>query len=124
MKNICRFEMGGGGVWQMLTSSGGGGRSMLTVADRGRGGKICQNLADVICERSLIAAKGTINVAFKITTQNFWTEQTIRCVVILNATFIQTFIKTQRLKHQNAALLLQNVKINDAFKITTQNFFS
>ena len=25
---------------------------MLTVADRGRG-KICQNLADVICERSL-----------------------------------------------------------------------
>ena len=40
----------------MLTSSGGGGRSMLTVADRGEGGdKICQNLADVICERSLIA---------------------------------------------------------------------
>ena len=40
----------------MLTSSGGGGggggRSMLTVADRGRGDKICQNLADVICERS------------------------------------------------------------------------
>ena len=37
----------------MLTSSGGGGgRSMLTG---GRGGdKICQNLADVICERSLI----------------------------------------------------------------------
>ena len=28
---------------------------MLTVADRGEGGgdKICQNLADVICERSL-----------------------------------------------------------------------
>ena len=38
----------------MLTSSGGG-RSMLTVADRGGGGdKICQNLADVICERSLM----------------------------------------------------------------------
>ena len=37
----------------MLTSSGrGGGRSILTVADRGEGGKICQNLADVICERS------------------------------------------------------------------------
>ena len=33
----------------MLTSSGGG-RSMLTG---GRGDKICQNLADVICERSL-----------------------------------------------------------------------
>ena len=32
-----------------------GGRSMLTVADRGEGGdKICQNLADVICERSHI----------------------------------------------------------------------
>ena len=28
---------------------------MLTVADRGEGGdKICLNLADVICERSLI----------------------------------------------------------------------
>ena len=28
---------------------------MLTVADRGEGGgKICQNLADVICERSLM----------------------------------------------------------------------
>ena len=38
----------------MLTSSrGGGGRSILTVADRGEGGKICQNLDDVICERSL-----------------------------------------------------------------------
>ena len=35
----------------MLTSSGG--RSMLTVADRGEDGKICQNLSDVICERSL-----------------------------------------------------------------------
>ena len=41
----------------MLTSSGWGDRSMLTVADRGRvRGKICQNLADVICKRSLIKA--------------------------------------------------------------------
>ena len=32
----------------MLTSSGGS-----LNADRGRGGKICQNLDDVICERSL-----------------------------------------------------------------------
>ena len=48
LKNLCHFEMGGGGVWQMLTSLGEGGRSMLTVADRGEGGgKICQNLADV-----------------------------------------------------------------------------
>ena len=31
---------------------------MLTVADRGEGGdKICQNLADVICERSLSRLK-------------------------------------------------------------------
>ena len=37
----------GGGVWQMMTSSGGS-----LNADR-VGGKICQNLADVICERSL-----------------------------------------------------------------------
>ena len=35
----------------MLTSSGGGGGSLN--ADRGEGGKVCQNLADVICERSL-----------------------------------------------------------------------
>ena len=34
----------------MLTSSRGG-RLMLTEG-RGGGGKICQNLADVICERS------------------------------------------------------------------------
>ena len=34
----------------MLTSSGGSFN-----ADREEGGKICQNLADVICERSLIA---------------------------------------------------------------------
>ena len=58
MKNLCHFEMGGGGggVWQMLTSSEGGGRSMLKFADRGElgggGDKICQNLADIICERS------------------------------------------------------------------------
>ena len=47
----------------MLTSSGGGGgRSMLTVADRGEGGgKICQNLADVICERSLL---GTSRIVY------------------------------------------------------------
>ena len=32
----------------MLTSSGGS-----LNADRGEGGKTCQNLADVICERSL-----------------------------------------------------------------------
>ena len=50
LKNLCHFEMEEG-VWQMLPSSGGGGRSMLTVAGRG-GGKICQNLADVICNRS------------------------------------------------------------------------
>ena len=47
MKNLCHFGMGGG-VWQILTSSGGS-----LNADRGEGGKNCQNLADVICERSL-----------------------------------------------------------------------
>ena len=45
LKNLFHFKWG---VWQMLTSSGGS-----LNADRGRG-KICQNLADVICERSLI----------------------------------------------------------------------
>ena len=42
LKNLCHFEMGG--VWQMLTSSGGGGRSMLTVADSGRGVKFAKIL--------------------------------------------------------------------------------
>ena len=37
----------------MLTSSVGG-RSMLTVADKGEGVKFGQIFADVICERSLI----------------------------------------------------------------------
>ena len=41
-------------VPEILKFKGGGGvRSMLTVAGRGRGCKIYQNLADVICERSL-----------------------------------------------------------------------
>ena len=36
---------------------------MLTVADRGEGGdKICQNLADVICERSLIIPSERQNI--------------------------------------------------------------
>ena len=35
---------------------------MLTVADRGEGGdKICQNLADVICERSLTLESFPLN---------------------------------------------------------------
>ena len=52
LKNLCHFEMGGGLANADVIR---GGRSMLTVADRGEGrGKICQNLADVICERSLI----------------------------------------------------------------------
>ena len=49
--NLCHFEMGGLANADVIR----GGRSMLTVADRGKrggGGKICQNLADVICERS------------------------------------------------------------------------
>ena len=50
LKNLCHFEMGGLANADVIR----GGRSMLTVADRGEGGKICQNLADVICERSLI----------------------------------------------------------------------
>ena len=51
LKNLCHFEMGGGDLANADVIRGV--RSMLTVADRGKGGKICQNLADVICERSL-----------------------------------------------------------------------
>ena len=47
LKNLCHFEMGGGGLANADVIRGG--RLMLT----GGGGKICQNLADVICERSL-----------------------------------------------------------------------
>ena len=47
MKNLCHFEMGGGGLANADVIRGGGG---LLNADRGEGGgdKICQNLADVI----------------------------------------------------------------------------
>ena len=48
LKNLCHFEMGGLANADVIR--GGGGRSMLTGDE---GGKICQNLADVICERSL-----------------------------------------------------------------------
>ena len=40
---------------------------MLTVVDRGREGKICQNLADVICERSFVQSDyRQLNVSFNI----------------------------------------------------------
>ena len=50
LKNLCHFEMGGGegGLANADVIRGGGGS---LNADRGRG-KICQNPADVICERS------------------------------------------------------------------------
>ena len=64
LKNLCHFEMGGSGkCWR---HQGGGGRSMLTVADScwqgGGGDKICQNLADVICERSHIVSCARITL--------------------------------------------------------------
>ena len=37
LKNLCHFEMGGG-LANADVIRGGGGRSMLTVADRGEGG--------------------------------------------------------------------------------------
>ena len=42
LKNLCHFEMGGGGLANADVIRGGGGRSMLTVADtdRGEGGGI------------------------------------------------------------------------------------
>ena len=46
LKNLCHFEMGGS---DKCSRHQGGSLN----ADRGEGGKICQNLADVICERSL-----------------------------------------------------------------------
>ena len=48
LKNLCNFEMGVGLANADVIR---GGRSMLTGKEGG--GKICQNLADVICERSL-----------------------------------------------------------------------
>ena len=47
LKNLCHFEMGGGDLANANVIRGS------LNADRGKGGKICQNLADVICERSL-----------------------------------------------------------------------
>ena len=51
LKNLCHFEMGGGLANADVIR--GHSKSMLTVADREEGGRICQNLADVICDRSL-----------------------------------------------------------------------
>ena len=45
LKNLCHFEMG-------VLANADVIRGSLN-AYRGEGGKICQNLADVICERSL-----------------------------------------------------------------------
>ena len=44
LKNLCHFEMGGGGLANADVIEGGGGRSMLTVADRGRGVKFAKIL--------------------------------------------------------------------------------
>ena len=54
LKNLCHFEMGGLANADVIR----GGRSMLTG---GRGDKICQNLADVICERSLTIMRTILN---------------------------------------------------------------
>ena len=54
--------MGGGGGLANADVIRGGGRSMLTG---GRGGdRICQNLADVICERSLTRKIIIVNLIF------------------------------------------------------------
>ena len=45
LKNLCHFEMGGG----LANADVHQGGSL----NADRGDKICQNLADVICERSL-----------------------------------------------------------------------
>ena len=56
LKNLCHFKMKGGLANADVIGGGGGGGGGSLNADRGRGGgggKICQNLADVICELSL-----------------------------------------------------------------------
>ena len=41
LKNLCHFEMGGGGGGGLTNADVfRGGRSMLTLADRGRGGGV------------------------------------------------------------------------------------
>ena len=44
---------GGGGLANADLIRGGGVAQCWQLLSGGRGGKICQNLADVICERSL-----------------------------------------------------------------------
>ena len=56
---------GGGGLANADVIKGGGGRLMLTVADRGEG-KIFQNLADVICERSHIETQFKVDSPISI----------------------------------------------------------
>ena len=54
-----------GGLANADVIKGGGGRLMLTVADRGEG-KIFQNLADVICERSHIETQFKVDSPISI----------------------------------------------------------
>ena len=63
LKNLCH--------WQMLTSSGG---SLNAERGRGGGGKICQNLADVICERSLkkLFASFTLSLSDSLKRNKFY----------------------------------------------------
>ena len=53
LKKLCHFEMEGD-LANADVIRGGGGWSLNADSGEGGGGKICQNLADVICERSLI----------------------------------------------------------------------
>ena len=59
LANADVIKGGGGG------GGGGVGRLMLTVADRGEG-KIFQNLADVICERSHIETQFKVDSPISI----------------------------------------------------------
>ena len=46
----------------MLSSGGGGGVAQCRQLLTGGGGKICQNLADVICERSQEVFGGILGI--------------------------------------------------------------
>ena len=73
LKNLCHFEMGGLANADVI-------RGALNV-DRGDGGKIFQNLADVICERSPIQA--WVHRCVRATPKKFWVVHSVK--ILLNS---------------------------------------
>ena len=103
MSVLCRgfFEkpmpLWNGGVWQMLTSSGGS-LNADSCWQGGGGDKICQNLADVICERSHTLQDSNhlnLNQTSYDIYRNFYTSNTYQPSEIQIKGYIKNYVLIQ-----------------------------